>query len=259
MSLPADSQFSDFVSTDPTKSLSLAVVGNTRPKPTEQMVRSLFERQPVEIPTGQGSDPDSRIGTLDDGDDPIKCDRVVLFEDGEIVAESPLSVLEATILPGRSAWRRSNYRKSSARSQTRRFTSEGSPNRTQKNCRSSSSHGTSNGSRMNTGARIARRSSDSLGSMTSAGRQTSTGSSGGATVDTHVYGVPDWVPPREPGLKLHGGYAVDYERTWFVVHRLEATAAALVAIEVGPNERLGEWTFDRERVAAVETEVKENL
>lgn len=68
------------------------------------------------------------------------------------------------------------------------------------------------------------------------------------------------MPPRESGLKLHGGYAVDYERTWFVVHRLEATAAAaLVAIEVGPNGWLGEWTFGRERVAAVETEVKENL
>ncbi|WP_256402759.1 DICT sensory domain-containing protein [Halorubrum salinum] len=270
MSLPADSHFVDFVDIDPSKSLSLAVVGNTRPKPTERMVRSLFERQPVEVVTGEGDG----VGELTDGDlelsgspESAECDRVVLFDDGEIVAESPLSELEATILhvnsdlyiTGAVDVDQIELPDVIRGLADTTFHVRGFPESNSEKLplilisrhveRLSHEHGGTHRASFQRLSRI----HDERGTANVYRKL------GESAADIHVYGVPDWVPPREAGLKLHGGYEVDYERTWFVVHRSEAEAAALVAIEVGTNEWLGEWTFDRDRVEAVETAIKENL
>jgi len=272
MSLPADSHFIDFVDIDPAKSLSLAVVGNARPKPTERMVRSLFERQPVEVVTEV--DPLDRSGELAGGDSDLfgseespECDRVVLFEDGEIVAESPLSELEATILHVNSDLYITGavdvdqielpdviHGLADTTFHVRGFPESNSEKLpliliSRYVERLSHDHGGTHRASFQRLSRI----HDERGTANVYRRL------GDSAADVHVYGVPDWVPPREAGLKLHGGYEVDYERTWFVVHRSEAEAAALVAIEVGTNEWLGEWTFDRDRVEAVETVIKENL
>lgn len=68
----------------------------------------------------------------------------------------------------------------------------------------------------------------------------------------HVYGVPDWMPPREMNLSIHGGYGGDWDHSWFVLHRSPDVAAALVAIEVGANEWISRWTFDRSLVLDIE-------
>jgi len=75
-------------------------------------------------------------------------------------------------------------------------------------------------------------------------------------VQTHVYGVPDWQPPPEFGVVAHGGYTDEFRRSWFVVYTppedgdidCENPHLALLALEVGPWEWKGFWTFDRSLV-----------
>jgi len=53
---------------------------------------------------------------------------------------------------------------------------------------------------------------------------------GGSSVDTHVHGVPDWVPPAELGVTVHGGWSGEARDPWFVAFD-PRRQAALVAIE----------------------------
>lgn len=83
-----------------------------------------------------------------------------------------------------------------------------------------------------------------------------------AGVDTHVYGVPDWTPPRDLDVTMHGGYGEDFRRAWFVVHVPadgDGEHAALVAYETGRNEWRGFWTYRPERVTAIDAYVAETM
>lgn len=73
------------------------------------------------------------------------------------------------------------------------------------------------------------------------------------TTAVHVYGVPDWVPPAEFDVVAHGGYTDDFERSWFVVYRPDGggRAAALVAVERGPNDWVGFWTYREPLIADI--------
>jgi hypothetical protein len=82
---------------------------------------------------------------------------------------------------------------------------------------------------------------------------------GDADVDTHVYGVPDQIPPRGYGVKIHGGYTCDYRNSWFVVHQSETAAAALMAIEIAPNKWKAEWTFNPNKVTAINDIIRTKL
>lgn len=65
-------------------------------------------------------------------------------------------------------------------------------------------------------------------------------------VDVHVYGVPDWEHPPVEDLIVHGHETGEIPTAWFVVHDGNGDPrrkAALVAVEVGPNEYEGFWTF----------------
>jgi len=81
-------------------------------------------------------------------------------------------------------------------------------------------------------------------------------------VDVHVYGVPDWIPPAPfPGV-IHAGYHGEFRSSWFVVYHAEdadARTAALVAERVGDNEWEALWTFDDDRVRAVNRYVERAL
>lgn len=74
-------------------------------------------------------------------------------------------------------------------------------------------------------------------------------------VDVHAYGVPDHDPGALPdALTLHEHTDGEIPRSWFVVHDgggVDDRKAALVAVETGPNEFSGYWTFDPERVDPV--------
>jgi hypothetical protein len=80
--------------------------------------------------------------------------------------------------------------------------------------------------------------------------------------DTHVYGQPDWRPPPAFDVTMHGGWSGEFEDAWFVVHVPENEAdphAALVAVETAPRRWDGFWTYDAERVAAINRYVERNL
>jgi len=86
-------------------------------------------------------------------------------------------------------------------------------------------------------------------------------------VQTHVYGVPDWQPPAEFGVVAHGGYTEEFQRSWFVVYTppegddigCENPHAALLALEAGPREWKGFWTFDPSLVTDLEEYIAYNL
>jgi hypothetical protein len=78
-------------------------------------------------------------------------------------------------------------------------------------------------------------------------------------VNTHVYGVPDDLPPRELDVSIHAGFGGDWDVSWFVLHRSETAAAALVALETGVNEWEARWTYERETVEEIEDVITKYL
>lgn len=73
-------------------------------------------------------------------------------------------------------------------------------------------------------------------------------------VDVHVYGAPDWKRPPTEDMTVHGHGTGEIPKAWFVVHDGDGDderKAALVAVEVGPNEYEGFWTFRTEWVDAI--------
>lgn len=74
---------------------------------------------------------------------------------------------------------------------------------------------------------------------------------GSSGVETHVYGQPGWEPPAEFGAEVHAGTHEGYRRSWCVVYTPPDGAeghVALVAVETGPNEWRGMWTYRPELV-----------
>lgn len=83
-----------------------------------------------------------------------------------------------------------------------------------------------------------------------------------SNTDTHVYGMPDWTPPPELDLTMHGGWGLDFQDTWFVVHVPDDESqqhAALVAIERESQMWDGRWTYDPDRVRAINRRIKTEL
>lgn len=86
----------------------------------------------------------------------------------------------------------------------------------------------------------------------------------GTDLDVHVYGVPDADGVGERlGVTAHGGTGEEYRRSWFVVFDPPDGAAvdpaALVASETGDNAWEATWTYDPGRVERVQRYLLENL
>jgi hypothetical protein len=80
--------------------------------------------------------------------------------------------------------------------------------------------------------------------------------------DTHVYGMPDWTPPPEFDVTMHGGWDGDFRNSWFVLHVPEADSlphAALVAIEIESRTWRGFWTYDTETVHEINRHIERTL
>jgi hypothetical protein len=74
-------------------------------------------------------------------------------------------------------------------------------------------------------------------------------------LSVHVYGRDDWEIPDDLDVVAHTGDHPGYRRSWCVSFRPpERTArhAALVALETGPNEWIGTWTYDVSTVQQVD-------
>ena len=81
-------------------------------------------------------------------------------------------------------------------------------------------------------------------------------------VDVHVYGTPGWVPPPDSTITIHAGYQPDFVESWFVVYvppEGEDGHIALLALEDGPNEWSGFWTYCRDRVEALDAYITRHL
>ena len=65
-------------------------------------------------------------------------------------------------------------------------------------------------------------------------------------VDVHAYGAPGWEPSPQSTITIHAGYERDFLESWFVVYTPPAGGdehVALLALEEGPNEWTGFWTY----------------
>ncbi|MFB6081420.1 MAG: hypothetical protein ABEJ67_01230 [Halanaeroarchaeum sp.] len=82
-------------------------------------------------------------------------------------------------------------------------------------------------------------------------------------MDVHIYGVPDWLPHPRLDLVVHGGYGDTFRDHWFVVTRpgpaVAGPSGALLAEEVDPGHWRGFWTFDDDRVTAIEDAIERHL
>lgn len=81
-------------------------------------------------------------------------------------------------------------------------------------------------------------------------------------VETHVYGIPDWRPPAEFDVTMHGGWSRDFRDSWFVLFTPDggtADSAALLAIETSPRTWEGFWTYDAETVDRLNRYIERTL
>lgn len=80
--------------------------------------------------------------------------------------------------------------------------------------------------------------------------------------DTHVYGMPDWTPPPEFNVTMHGGWDGDFRDSWFVLHVPADDSllhAALVAIEIESGTWKSIWTYDTDTVQEINRHIEREL
>lgn len=242
-----------FLVAEETPQYQLATVLDSHPASYDQMLQKLFQRQPVEQ-----TDLDTNI----DGDQVI-----LLDEEQTVVATSPLQALSETILLVNSdLYRTGGVRLSEievpdvieALSDTV-FHARGFPESNYEKLplilisrqieRLSYEHGGTHRASFQRLSRI----EDERGTANVYRKLSEQG------VNTHVYGVPDELPPRELDVSIHAGFGGDWDSSWFVLHRSETAAAALVALETGVNEWEARWTYERETVEEIEDVIKTYL
>lgn len=83
-----------------------------------------------------------------------------------------------------------------------------------------------------------------------------------APVDVHVYGAPGWSPQPDSTITAHAGWSEEFLESWFVVYTPpegDASHAALLALEEGPNEWRGFWTYNQSKVEAMDEYIVHNL
>jgi len=248
----AESRLREYVGEDDEASkFSIAVVNESRPEALEGMVRKLFARQPVEITEAD--------------EDRFDDDSAVLLRDGEVVASSSLDVLSKTLLlvnsdlytTGTVSLEETRFPDVIAELSGTTFDVRGYPESDYEKMplilisRHIELLSYRNGGTHRASFQRLSRIQDERGTRNVYRRLGSSGA------DTHVYGVPDWTPPREFGVKIHGGYETDHTSAWFVVHVSDEEKAALVALETASNRWKGRWTFDADEVADIEESIKE--
>ena len=77
-----------------------------------------------------------------------------------------------------------------------------------------------------------------------------------------MYGIPDWTPPTEYGLTLHGGWGQEFRDSWFVVYVPDTPSkahTALLAIEDEPNTWDAFSTYDPDTVRDITQYIEREL
>jgi len=236
---------------------SLVVLNRTSPEPFQRMVEGLFEGQPVTVAEGVDAAADE--------------DTVALIEEGDVVATSPLEALSDAILmvnsdlysTGTVGLAETDVPDVIDGLADVPFTLRGYPESNSEKLililisrhieRLAFEDG--DGTLRSSFQRLSR-IEDEKGTRRVYETVAET------DVDVHVYGRPDWTPPREFRVTMHGGYKEEFRTSWFVVHTPPAgdgQPAALVAIAQDGNTWDGFWTYRPSLVADVADYIERNL
>jgi DICT domain-containing protein len=257
MSQEVPDSLREFLDSGDASERSLVVVNREGPEPFRRLFEETFERVPVDV---------------EERTIPAETDDVVLLvEDGEVVATSPLERLrDAVLLVNADLYRTglSGIEKHEAPDvltalDETTFTLRGFPASNKEKLllvvmsrhieRLALEAGTG---RLDTAFQQLSRIRDEYGTRTVYDRLA------GSDVDIHVYGVPD-ADPGIDGVTVHGGESRRYRRSWFVAFDPPAGAAtdpaALVALESESNVWEATWTYDRRRVERIRRHVVEHF
>jgi hypothetical protein len=247
----------DFVEVTTEPDRSLVLVNWDAPRPLRTMVETLFDEQPVDVHERELATDDTNV--------------VYLIEDGEVLATSPLSALRDAILLVNSDLYRTGAGGVDGpdvpdviREMTDdRFRLRGYPkshsekllliavSRRIERLAVWRGDGT-----LRTGFQRLSRIEDEHGTRSVYERLADSGT------DTHVYGIPDWTPPPELEVTMHGGWNDDFRDGWFVVYdpgSADGRHAVLVAIETEPRRWDGFWTYDPDRVSEIAGYIESTL
>lgn len=248
---------SQFVADQPPIDRALVVVNRSAPDPVVNLLVDTFAGQPVEV--SEGDLPDQPE------------DTVLLVEDGDVVATSPLSELRDAILLINSdlfVTGTEGLEEPSMPAVIRNLT--GTPFRLRGYPESNKeklllivvsryiehrSYVADAGTHRASFQRLSR-IEDEHGTR-SVYEQLADGDT-----DVHVYGLPDWTPPAELAMTVHGGHGPEFRDSWFVIHQPDDASgdpAALVALEVERRTWEGFWTFEPDLVSDIAAYVERNL
>jgi hypothetical protein len=258
---------------------SLLVANRASPDPIQNVIETTFADQPI------------RVEERDIPD--VESDTVLLVEDGEVLATSPLSALRDTIVMVNADLYRTGARGIAnldlpaviKRLHDVRFSLRGYPkSNTEKLIlvvisRYIEQVAARNGrGRHRASFQHLSRIRDERGTRQVYDHLADT------AVDVHVYGIPDWVPSESLGVTAHGGYTDDFRDSWFVLFTPERGAGrpatdgastvasdrstttrsdrgpvALLAIEEEPQVWDAFWTFDPSLVADLNAYIAREL
>jgi hypothetical protein len=239
------------------REVDLLVVNRKAPRPMQSMLERLFDDQPIEVDERQYPDEET--------------DVVYLVEDGQVVATSPLAALQRSILLVNSDLYVTGTRSPGDLElpdvveslDELRFRLRGYPeahkeklllvtiSRYVERVVLSAGDGT-----LRTSFQQLSRIDDEKGTRRVYERLAN------SSVDAHVYGIPDWTPPQELDLAVHGGWSEEYRDSWFVVYTPETDEdrhAALLAIETDPDTWDAVWTFDADFVTDLDRYIRQKL
>lgn len=222
----------------------LVVANRTQPEPFHQMVENLFAQQTVGV--GEASTEAYPENT------------VLLLEDGEVIAESPLDALHDAILMVNSDLYRTGTRPLDETTVPAvidgltdvRFSLRGYPESSTEKLLLILISREIERRAYEAGAGTLRSSFQQLSRIKDErGTRRAYEKVSDTDVDVHVYGVPDWRPTTELNVTMHGGTKPDFEHSWFVMYRPppgqpDTHGAALLAVETGTAEWEGFWTYD---------------
>lgn len=236
---------------------SLVVLNRTAPEPIQAMLEKMLERQPVSITEAE----------LPEAND----DRVLLVEDGTVLASSTLGELQDEILlinsdlfiTGARDLEEVTVSDVLAGLEEVPFFLRGYPeshkeklllvllSRYIERTAWERQRGT-----LRTSFQFLSRIEDEVGTRQVYSRLDR------SDVDVHVYGAPGWEPPPTSTITAHAGYERDFVESWFVVYTPPEGGdghVALLALEAGPNEWDGFWTHRPSLVADIEAYIAWNL
>lgn len=246
-----------FVESAERRNLSLVVVNREAPRQIRTMLEGLFDEQPITVDERRDPDEDANV--------------VYLLDDGDLVATSPLVALQELILLVNSDLYITGTRDPHevelpdvlAALEGVPFALRGYPESNKEKLLLVTVSRYIERLALESGGGTHRASFQRLSRIDDErGTRSVYERLGESDVETHVYGVPDWIPPSEFDVTVHGGRSGEYRDSWFVTFVPDAEDGrhgGLVALETGRRTWEGFWTFDTEDVTDIAQYVEREL